>query len=220
MRIALIGATGLVGTGILPEAVSRGHRVTAISRHPADVPAIVGAEALACDVNDTGRLTEVLRGSGGEGHDAVIHCFSPRRDHAVNRTGPHVAATRSIIAATRAAGIARLLAAGGAGTLLLPDGSRVMDAPEFPREYAESAASTAQVLVTIRTEADDLDWTILCPSLFFAECGRTGQFRLGLDHALFGVDGSSTISIEDYAIAMIDELENPRHSRKRFTVGY
>lgn len=215
MRIAIIGATGLLGTGMVPEAAERGHRVTAICRHPDAVPPRDGVTPVACDVFDTGPLAEVLRG-----HDAVIHSYSPRRDHDHDRTGPHVAATRSIIAATRSAGVPRLLAAGGAGSLHLPDGSKVVDAPWFPAEYKESAISTAEVLATIRNEAADLDWTCLCPSLFFDERGRTGQFRLGLDDALFGPDGRSAISIEDYAVAMIDELETPAHSRRRFTVGY
>nr|WP_298283584.1 NAD(P)H-binding protein [Novosphingobium sp.] len=101
MHIALIGATGLLGTGILPEAVSRGHTVTAICRHPEHLPTLYGATAVTCAVYDTEWLTQVLRGTNGRIHQAVIHCFSPRRDHDINRTGPHVAATRSIIAATR-----------------------------------------------------------------------------------------------------------------------
>ncbi|WP_298283626.1 hypothetical protein [Novosphingobium sp.] len=113
-----------------------------------------------------------------------------------------------------------MLAAGGAGSLLLPDDSKVMNAPDFPPEYAQSAASTAKVLVTIRSVGDDLNWTFLSPSLFFADCGRTWKFLLGLDHAVFDEGGYSSISIEDYAIAMVDELEHPRHGRTRFTVGY
>lgn len=215
MRLAIIGATGLLGVGLVPEAASRGHQVTAICRHPDQVPQRDNVTPVKCDVFETDALAAVLRD-----HDAVIHSYSPRRDHDTDRTGPHLAATRSIIAATRAAGVPRLLAAGGAGTLLLPDGSRVMDSPQFPPEYKESAISTGEVKRVIASEGDDLDWTFLCPSLFFDERGRTGQFRLGLDDALFDANGNSTISIEDYAVAMIDELEVPRHSRTRFTVGY
>lgn len=215
MRIAIIGATGLLGVGMVPETTSRGHAVTAICRHPEQVRPRENVTATACDVFDTLGLTEVLRG-----HDAVIHSYSPRRDHDTDRSAPHSAATRSIIAATRAAGVARLLAVGGAGTLRLPNGSKVMDAAEFPPEYMESAISTAQVRTVLEEEASDLDWTFLCPSLFFDERGRSGQFRLGLDDALFDENGHSSISVEDYAIAMIDELETPRHTRTRFTVGY
>ncbi len=215
MRVAIIGATGLLGVGMVPEAASRDHQVTAICRHPEQVPKSKNVSAIACDIFETIQLATILKG-----HDAVIHSYSPRRDHDTDRTAPHVAATRSIITATRDAGVLRLLAAGGAGSLLLPNGSKVMDAPEFPPEYLESARSTAEVLKVIRTEADDLEWTCLCPSLFFDERGRTGTFRLGLDEALFETSGKSSISIEDYAIAMIDELENPQHTRTRFTVGY
>ena len=103
---------------------------------------------------------------------------------------------------------------------LLPDGSKLMDSPQFPAEYAESARSTAQVLATLKEDASDLDWTFLCPAAFFDERGRTGIFRLGLDDLLVADDGHSSISIEDYAVAMIDELERPRHGQRRFTVGY
>jgi uncharacterized protein len=215
MRVAIIGATGLLGVAMVPEAASRGHQVTAICRHPEQVPATANVKPVACDIFETDRLTAIL-----EGHDAVIHSYSPRRDHDTERSGPHMAATRSIIAATRDAGVSRLLAVGGAGTLLLPDGGKVLAAPDFPPEYRESAISTAEVLTILKAEADDLEWTFLSPSLFFDERGRSGQFRLGLDHALFDSHGNSAISIEDYAVAMVDELETPRHTRRRFTVGY
>jgi uncharacterized protein len=215
MRVAIIGATGLLGVGMVPEAASRGHQVTAICRHPEQVPVPENVRAVACDIFDSALLTEILRDQ-----DAVIHSYSPRRDHDTERSKPHMAATRSIIAATRKAGVSRLLAVGGAGTLLLPDGSKVMTSPDFPPEYRESALSTAEVLTILKAEADDLEWTFLSPSLFFDERGRSAQFRLGLDHALFDAHGNSAISIEDYAIAMIDELETARHTRRRFTVGY
>jgi uncharacterized protein len=215
MRVAIIGATGLLGVGMVPEAASRGHQVTAICRHPEQDPATANVKPVACDIFETDRLTAIL-----EGHDAVIHSYSPRRDHDMDRTAPHVAATRSIIAATRDAGVSRLLAVGGAGTLLLPDGGKVMTSPDFPPEYRESALSTAEVLTILKSEADDLEWTFLSPSLFFDERGRSAQFRLGLDHALFDSHGNSAISIEDYAVAMVDELETPRHTRRWFTVGY
>lgn len=215
MRVAVIGATGLIGVGLVPEAARRGHSVTALCRHPEQVPAHANVDSLYCDIFDTGALGVTLRG-----HDAVIHSYSPRRDHDRDRTAPHEAATRSIIAATRAAGVKRLLAVGGAGTLLTPAGDKIMDMPDFPPEYMESAISTARVLAILKAEAEDLEWTFLSPSLFFDERGRTGAFRLGVDHALFAADGRSTISIEDYAVAMIDELEQPRHTHRRFTVGY
>jgi putative NADH-flavin reductase len=215
MRVAIIGATGLLGVGMVPEAASRGHAVTAICRHPEQVGDCENVTALACDVFDTAKLTEALRG-----HDAVIHSYSPRRDYQTDRSAPHIAATRSIIAATRFAGVSRLLAVGGAGTLLLPDGTKVMDSSEFPPEFLESAISTGHVKKILEDEADDLEWTFLCPSLFFDERGRSGVFRLGFDDALFDENGHSSISVEDYAIAMIDELEAPRHTRTRFTAGY
>jgi uncharacterized protein len=214
MKVAVIGATGLMGTSLVPEAASRGHEVTAICRHPEQIPSLPNVTPVKCDVMDEDALAAVLRS-----HDAVIHSYSPRRDFTVNRTGPHRAATQAIINATKRAGIKRLLAVGGAGTLKLPDGSRVVDAPTFPPEWLESAHSTAEVLYMLREEPT-LDWTFLSPSLFFDERGRSGKFRLGKDDALFDETGQSRISIPDYAVAMIDELEKPRHTHQRFTVGY
>ncbi|MGO8916594.1 MAG: NAD(P)-dependent oxidoreductase [Stellaceae bacterium] len=212
MKLALIGATGRVGSRLLAEALARGHDVTAISRHPEKLAPHPRLRAVAGDVFDSDGLAALLRGS-----DAVIHAYAPPRD--IDRTAAQIRATQSLIAALKQAGVRRILAVGGAGTLESAPGVRVMDTPELPREWMGGAVSTAQVKYLLEKERE-LEWTSLSPSLWLEPGQRTGKFRLGTDQILRDQDGRSHISFEDYAVAMIDELETPRHSFRRFTVGY
>jgi putative NADH-flavin reductase len=212
MRVALIGATGRVGSRLLHEALGRGHEVVAISRHPEKLAPRPRLHAAACDVFDTADLAALLRGA-----DAVIHAYAPPRD--VDRTATQIRATHSIIAATKQAGVKRILAVGGAGTLESAPGVKVMDTAELPREWMGGATSTAQVKYLLEKETE-LAWTSLSPSLWLQPGERTGKFRLGTDQILRDPEGQSRISFEDYAVALIDELEQPRHTGRRFTVGY
>jgi putative NADH-flavin reductase len=125
----------------------------------------------------------------------------------------------AVIGPVQAAGVKRLLVVGGAGSLLLPDGSRVIDAPDFPAEYKAEASAGAVFLDTLRQE-QELDWTFLSPSALFVEGQRTGTFRIGQDDLLVSAEGKSWITFADYAIAMLDEVEKHAYSRQRFTVGY
>jgi putative NADH-flavin reductase len=134
------------------------------------------------------------------------------------RIAAQTQATQSIIRAAQGAGIKRILAVGGAGTLLV-DGVRNMDGPEFPVAFEGGAKSTAVVKELLR-EHPDLEWTVLCPSMMIQPGERTGKFRVGLDDLIRAADGSSRISVEDYAVAFVDDLEMPEHLRQRFTVGY
>jgi uncharacterized protein len=215
MNVALIGATGFIGSKLLDEAVNRGHVVTAITRSPEKLPQHERIIPRKADVNDVAALTELLRGQ-----DALIHAFAPGRGlDAQESKDKQRAGTLSIIAATKAAGVKRLLAVGGAGSLEIRPGVAHFDTPEFPQQYQAGARATAQIKDLLRAEKD-LDWTFLCPSTSIFPGERTGKFRLGGDALLIGPDGQSRISVEDYAVAMIDELENPRHTGHRFTVGY
>ena len=215
MRIAIIGATGFIGSKLLDEAVTRGHGVTAITRSPEKLPQHARITPAGADVNDTAKLTELIRG-----HEAVIHAYAPGRGvEAQEMKDKQRAGTLSIIAATKAAGIKRLLAVGGAGSLEIRPGVAHFDTPEFPQQYQGGARATAQIKDLLKAEKN-LDWTFLCPSTSIFPGERTGKFRLGGDALLIGPDGQSRISVEDYAVAMIDELENPKHTRQRFTVGY
>jgi putative NADH-flavin reductase len=215
MKIAIVGATGFIGSKLRDEAVSRGHVVTALTRSPGKLPRRDHIIPALSDVNDVATLTAYFRG-----RDAVIHSYAPGRGlGAEELMEKQRAGTLSIIAAVKAAGIKRLLAVGGAGSLEVAPGVAHFDTPEFPAAYQGGARATAQIKDLLRAEKD-LDWTFLCPSTMIFPGERTGKFRLGGDQLLIGEDGQSRISVEDYAVAMIDEVETPRHTGHRFTVGY
>jgi uncharacterized protein len=216
MKVALVGATGFVGSKILMEAVSRGHAVTAVSRNPERLPQLAGMEAVATDVNNVSALTAAFRGK-----DAVIHAYAaPRSATVQERIDQQTRGTMSIIAAMKAAGTGRILAVGGAGSLYLAPGVRVMDTILLPKRWEGGAKSTALIKDMLQAEPL-LDWTFLCPALYLEPGKRTQKYRVGSDELLIeDATGRSYISLEDYAVALIDELERPQHSRKRFTVGY
>ena len=215
MKIVLIGATGYVGAKILDEAVRRGHTITAIVRNIEKLPKNDLIIPVAADVNDSAGLTKHF-----QGQDAVIHAYAPPRDKEVSeRVAMQRTATKSIISALKKAGLKRILAVGGAGGLEVAPGIRNMDFPDFPLEWIGGAISTVQVKGLLYSE-DSLEWTYLCPSHNLVPGERTGKFRLGRDQLLIGADGESRISLEDYAMAMIDELEQPKHTGHLFTVGY
>jgi len=215
MKIAIVGATGFIGSKLRDEAVSRGHVVTAVTRSPDKLPQNDRIIPAPGDVNDVPLLTRYFRWQ-----DAVIHSYAPGRGIGAQESmEKQRAGTLSIIAATKAAGVKRLLAVGGAGSLEVAPGVAQFDTPEFPAAYQGGARATAQIKDLLRAEKD-LDWTFLCPSTSIAPGERTRKFRLGGDALLIGADGQSRISVEDYAVAMIDELENPKHTGHRFTVGY
>lgn len=201
-KVALIGASGHAGSRILRELSDRGHQVTAIVRHPEKVAALPGVTAAKGDAHDRAGLVALLRG-----HDAAIS--------AVHFTASD---PETLIAAVREAGVRRYLVVGGAGSLEVAPGQRLLDQPDFPAAYKAEATGGAAFLDRLRG-VDDLDWTFLSPSAMFVPGERTGRFRLGGDALLTNEQGSS-ISFEDYAIALVDELEKPAHTRRRFTVGY
>jgi len=202
-RIAIIGATGRAGSQLLEEALRRGHVVTAIARHASALPPRSGLSTRDVDVLDAAALREALAG-----HDAV---FSAARFSGIP--------VGAVIDAVKQAGVPRLLVVGGAASLFVAPGQRLLDSPTFPAAYKTEATAGAAYLEALRQQ-QDLDWTFLSPSALFDGNQRTGQFRLGRDDLLVGADGKSTISFPDFAIAFIDELEKPEHSRQRFTVGY
>jgi putative NADH-flavin reductase len=202
MKIALIGATGNAGSRILAELSNRGHHVTAIARQPEKVPALPGVTPVKADAGDVAGLAAVIKG-----HDAVISSVH------FTASDPH-----KLIAAVRQAGVPRYLVVGGAGSLEVAPGVKLIDTPEFPALYKAEASAGGDFLDLLRAQSA-LDWTFLSPSAMFVPGERTGKFRIGGDQLLSNAQGSS-ISFEDYAIALADEIEKPAHSRKRFTVGY
>ncbi|MCZ7885827.1 MULTISPECIES: NAD(P)-dependent oxidoreductase [Agrobacterium] len=201
-KIALIGASGNAGSRILKELSDRGHQVTAIARNPEKIAALPNVVAKKGDVFDQAALSELLRG-----HDAVIS--------SVHFTASDPA---TLIEAVRASGVSRYLVVGGAGSLEIAPGQRVVDLPDFPAAYKAEATKGAEFLDRLKQEKQ-LDWTFLSPPAEFVPGERTGKFRIGKDTLLSNEQGSR-ISFEDYAIALADEIEKPQHSRQRFTVGY
>ncbi len=202
-KIAIIGATGRAGSQLLEEALRRGHSVTAIARHTDTLAVRPGVNVKQVDALDAEALQQAISGS-----DVVI-------------SAAHFATlpASAVIGPVKKAGVKRLLVVGGAGSLLLPGGTRVIDSAGFPDAYKAEASAGATFLEVLRQE-HELDWTFLSPSAEFVETERTGTFRLGQDDLLVSREGRSWISFADYAIAMIDEVETPKHSRQRFTVGY
>jgi putative NADH-flavin reductase len=202
MKVALVGATGNAGSRILAELSRRGHEVTAIVRNPEKVPAQANVTARKGDVSDKARLSELLAG-----HDVAVSAVR------FAQSDPH-----KLIGAARSSGVKRYLVVGGAASLEAAPGVRLLDTSDFPSAYKAEASAGAAFLDLLRQERE-LDWTFISPSAMFVPGERTGRFRLGQDQLLTSEKGSS-ISFEDYAIALVDEVEKPSHSRKRFTVGY
>ncbi len=213
-KLALIGATGFVGGAILEEIVGRGVPVVAITRNTASIavesPTL---EKKELDVTSEAALAEVLKGV-----DTVISAYNPGwknpdiyRDTMTNYP--------KIISAVKKAGIKRLQIVGGAGSLLLPDGKRVMDG-NLPEEIRGGVESLAEIFYRYLQPEKELDWVFFSPAGNFTAGPRTGEYRLGADHLIVGKDGKSSISVKDYAKAMVDEAENPQHHRERFTIGY
>lgn len=211
MRIAIIGASGRVGRPILEEALARGHRVTALVGQPHKLRDL-HVETRRVDALDTPALAKEMRD-----HDAVISAFSGHSQDDV--LAYYVRGMRSIIQAAKLAQVSRLLVVGGAGSLEVKPGVELLDTPQFPEIYRATAEGARRALHMLRDE-EALDWTMLSPSAHLEPGSRTGKFRLGLDQLLVDADGHSHISLADYAAAMIDELEEQRHLRQRFTVGY
>ncbi len=201
-KIALIGASGNAGSRILKEHSDRGHQVTGIARNPEKIASLPNVSAKKGDVFDQAGLSELLKG-----HDAVIS--------SVHFTASDPA---TLIEAVRASGVPCYLVVGGAGSLEIAPGQRVVDLPDFPAAYKAEATKGAEFLGLLKQEKQ-LDWTFLSPSAEFVPGERTGKFRIGKDNLLSNDEGSR-ISFEDYAIALVDEIEKPQHSRQRFTIGY
>ncbi|NHZ90319.1 NAD(P)H-binding protein [Massilia sp. CCM 8733] len=212
MNIVLIGATGFIGTALLNEALNRGHAVTALATRPEKLAARERLQAHKTDVMEVAALTAQLAGA-----DAVLSAFSGHAQGDVQAY--YLAGVRNIIAAVKEARAPRLLVVGGAGSLDVAPGVQLLDTPGFPEAYRASAEGARQALNLLRAEAS-LDWTMLSPAAMISPGQRSGVFRLGGDQLLADAAGNSAISVEDYAVAMIDELEQPTHSRQRFTVAY
>ena len=203
MKVALIGIRGRVGSRLATELLLRGHSVTGIGRSPVTIDPRPGVTMKQGDATQSLMLASLLAG-----HDAVLSASRFQTSDA-----------NALITAVRKAGVKRLLVVGGAGSLEVAPGKALVDTPDFPEAYKVEARAGVKFLDTLRNEKE-LDWTYLSPSAELSPGERTGKFRIGGDQLLVDSNGKSWISMEDFAIAMVDELEHPKHSRRRFTVGY
>jgi uncharacterized protein len=203
MKIAVIGASGNAGSRISAELARRGHSVTAIARNPEKIAAQANVTPTRGDVMDQAGLARLLAG-----HDAAI-------------SSVHFLASdpAKLIGAAKESKVGRYLVVGGAGSLEVAPGVRLVTTPGFPVAYKAEAEKGAAFLDLLRAEKE-LNWTFLSPSALFTAGERTGKFRLGIDQLLTAADGKSSISFEDFAVALADEIERPVHIRQRFTVGY
>ena len=213
MKLAIIGATGFVGSAVLQEALQQGHDVTAIVRHPEKLAVHPSLTAKAVSVFDEAALADVLRG-----HVAVISAYNP------GWTNPDIQSqmiegSAHIVNATKLAKVPSLLVVGGAGSLEVAPGVQLVDTPQFPAEWKEGALGAREVLNQLKNEKE-LNWRFISPAVFLEPGKRTGQFRYGDDAVLFNDDQPARISVEDLAVAIVEEITAPRYNQRRFTVAY
>lgn len=216
MNIALLGATGFVGTALLQEALLRGHCVTALVRNPAKLS--ISNELLTvvqADVDQPAQLARQLAG-----HDLVLSAYNAGWHHP-DLYQAFLTGSRAIEQATAQAGVPRLLVVGGAGSLFV-DGHQIVDIPDFPAEYKQGARAARDYLAELR-QNKQLDWTFFSPALEMhpgITTGRTSQYRLGTESPVFDAQGRSFHSVQDLAVAVLDEVAQHRHPRQRFTAAY
>lgn len=216
MKVALIGASGFVGTAVLQELVSRGHEVTAIARHPEKVEQSEKATPVEADVFNVEEVTAAVKG-----HDAVISTFNAGWTNP-NLYNDFLEGAKAIQEGVKRAGVKRYIFVGGAGSLYIAEGVQLVDTPQFPPDWKPGALSARDYLNYLKNE-QNLDWTFLSPAIEMHQGTsgeRKGKYRTGLDTPVFDEAGKSIISVEDTAVAIVDELENPKHIRQRFTIAY
>ena len=213
MKVAIIGASGQIGAFIRDEALARGHQVTAIVRNPEKIAVrnphlnVVKADVLEDKVD------ELVKS-----HDAVISAYNPGWGNP-DIYNEQIRGYKAIISGVKRSAIKRLLVVGGAGTLEVAPGVLVLDTTNFPEQVKGGVLATRETLYMLKEEKE-LEWTFLSPPSSIAAGERTGHYRVGKDQLLKDEKGENKISTQDYAVAMLDELEHPQHIRERFTVAY
>ncbi|CVK16443.1 MAG: NAD(P)-dependent oxidoreductase [Apibacter sp.] len=214
-KVALIGASGFIGSELVKELLTRGYQVTAIVRSAEKIKNNdKNLKVVSANVLDMDKLSEVLKSN-----DAVISAYNPGWTNP-NIYDDTIKGYRSIIEAVKKSGIKRLQAVGGAGSLQVAPGKTVVDTGVIPDEILPAVKAMAQVLKDQFLPEKDLDWVFFSPAGTIEPGERTGKYRLGLDTLIADDQGNSKISVQDYAKAMVDELENPKHHQQRFTIGY
>lgn len=208
MKVIVYGATGKSGSRIVSELVSRGHEVTAVARNPVGLPA--GVKTVKDDLSDVNRIAEIVSGA-----DAVVSAYAPPQDD----TDQVIDVTKRQVEAIGKAGKSiRLIVVGGAASLEVAPGVMLLNSGHLPKEWVPIATSHERALRIL--EKSHINWTYFSPAAFFEPGTRTGKFRLGTNQLIADAQGNSRISMEDYAIALVNELEKPAHERARFTIGY
>ena len=214
-NVTLIGASGFVGTALLNELLARGHKVTAVVRNPEKINVSnSNLTIVKTDVSDTDALTEACKGK-----DAIISAYNP------GWTNPHIYEDNLrnyplILQAAKQSVVLRLVGVGGAGTLFCAPGLRVVDSGDIPAAIMGGVKSLGEFYLKRLMNEKEIDWVFFSPAGTLEPGKRTGKFRLGKDDLIVDENGKSHISVEDYAMAMVDELENPNHHVERFTIGY
>jgi putative NADH-flavin reductase len=216
MKIALIGATGFVGSAVLEELLQRGHAVTVLARNAAKLAARTGLTVVQGDAQDTSQVAAAVRGQ-----DAVISAYNPGWD-APDLYNQFLRGHNAIVAGTQQAGVKRLLVVGGAGSLYVAPGVQLIDTPQFldhvPPNIVPGAQAARDALTALREEKE-LDWTFLSPPVGLGPGGRSGNYRVGGEDVLMDGDQPAGITVADLAVAAVDEVEQPRHVRARLTVA-
>ena len=214
-NVLLIGATGFVGSAVLNELVSRGHKVTAVARN---IEKIAKSELLDVVKEDVANVDAIAKLADGK--DAIISAYNP------GWTNPDIATLISenypkILSAAKKSGVKRLLIVGGAGTLFCAPGLRVVDSGAIPEEIMGGVRPLGDFYLNTLMNENDIDWVFFSPAGVFDQEGKkTGNYRLGKDDLIVDAEGNSHISVQDYADAMVNELEKPAHHKERFTIGY
>ncbi len=212
MKIAVFGASGMIGQRITQEALSRGHQVTALVRHPEKVTAShSNLTTQAADALDPASVAAAVAG-----HDVVVSAISP------NGQEPRVLvdSAHSLLEGVERAGVRRLIVVGGAGSLEVAPGVQLIDTPEFPEAWKPGAQAHRDGMNIYRQSHSPVNWTFFSPASFIAPGERTGEYRTATDQLITNEKGESRISAEDYAVALLDEVETPRFLRQRFTAAY
>jgi uncharacterized protein len=216
MKVALIGASGFVGNSVLTELLSRGHSVTALVRNPESLVASENLNVKKVNVYSTQEITDAVNGN-----DVVINAFNASLESPTYATD-YISGSKTIQEGVDQSNVKRLFVIGGAGSLFTADGIQLVDTPEFPAFVKVQASAVRDYLVILKEE-QKLDWTFLSPPIEFRKENpgvRTGVYRTGLENPVFDENHRSRISVEDLAVAIVDEIENPKHNKKRSTVGY
>ncbi len=216
MKVALIGASGFVGKAITHELLSRGHSVTGIVRNPEKIAEQNNLTVVKADAFNEDAIADAVKGN-----DAVVSAYNPGWTNP-NIFNDFIEASKSIQNGVKKSGVKRYIVIGGAGSLYVAENVQLVDTPQFPKEFKDGAKAARDYYASLKNEKD-LDWTFFSPAIEMhhgTSGERKGTYRKGLENPVFNEEGRSILSVEDLAVAIVDELENPQHVKQRFTAAY